>query len=84
MNRLQELQKELTPTLKDYKELDKQQKKVPAIAKTKQTIRFPYHRYADDWVLFTNTNLERVQEWKQIFTEWIINNLNFTLSPEKT
>nr|YP_009364071.1 hypothetical protein [Pediastrum duplex]AQU64404.1 hypothetical protein [Pediastrum duplex] len=84
INKLQNLQKELSTTLKEYKELDKQQKKIPAIAKSRQTIRFTYHRYADDWVLFTNAELSRVQEWKQIFAEWISNNLELTLSPEKT
>lgn len=68
----------------EYKVLDKQQKMLPAYSKSRQTIRYTYHRYADDWVLFTNAELKRVLEWKQLFTEWIQSNLKLELSPEKT
>jgi retron-type reverse transcriptase len=76
-----ELKKE---KLKKYNEIDKEQKKVPAFALSRQTIRFMYCRYADDWVLFTNANLEKVVEWKELFAKWIKENLNLTLSLEKT
>jgi len=67
-----------------WKELDKRQKLYPAFSKKKQTIRFSYIRYADDWVFFTNATLERTLEFKEIFAQWIENNLKLTLSPEKT
>lgn len=79
-----ELQKELQSTIRKYKELDRLQKKVPAFAKSRQTIRYWYTRYADDWVFFTNAELSRVEEWKSMFTEWIKQELHLTVSSEKT
>lgn len=76
--------KRLQETLQKYKEVDKLQKKTPAFAKSRQTIRFWYTRYADDWVFFTNASLEQVTEWKQLFIEWIQENLKLTVSVEKT
>lgn len=70
--------------MKQYKELDKIQKKIPTIAKSTQFIRWSSHRYADDWVLLTNANLEYVQKWKNKFSKWIENNLQLELSEEKT
>lgn len=71
-------------TLKQYKELDKIQKHTPAFAKSRQTIRYWYTRYADDWVFFTNSSLEQVIKWKELFIEWIQENLKLTVSVEKT
>ena len=63
---------------------DKEQKKSPYYAKSRQTIRFSYHRYAADWVFFTNASLERVQEWKELFSKWIFDNLELTVEKDKT
>lgn len=79
-----EQQKMVKEKIKQYKELDKLQKKIPTIAKSRQLIRWSYHRYADDWVLFTNANLEYVQNWKNKFSKWIESNLQLELSEEKT
>lgn len=82
--KLKKLQKDLTVTLKKYKALDKEHKKVTPFAKSRQTIRFTYHRYADDWVFLTNAELNRISDWKEIFAKWISDNLELTLSQEKT
>nr|AXC47308.1 hypothetical reverse transcriptase [Pediastrum duplex] len=84
MDTLKGLQKVLGMALKDYKELDRQQKKLTPIATSRKKIRYTYHRYADDWVIFTNANKERLMEWKQQFAQWIKTELELTLSPEKT
>lgn len=84
MNKLMVMQSRLKDKLKKYKEIDKLQKKVPAFAASRQTIRIFYQRYADDFVFFTNADKERVLEWKTLFTEWIRDNLSLELSPEKT
>lgn len=83
-NEVRIMSKSVKETLIKYRILDKQQKKVPAFAKSRQTIRFWYTRYADDWVFFTNTNLDRVIEWKQLFVNWIQSKLKLTVSLEKT
>jgi hypothetical protein len=67
-----------------FKILDKQQKSIPSKNKSKQKIRFFYIRYADDWVLFTNTTKERTEEFLDIFTEYLTNTLKLTLSTTKT
>lgn len=83
-NKLFEQVQELKETKTNYKILDKQQKKIRAFAKSKQTLRFWYTRYADDWVFLTNADLPRVEEWKELFKEWIDNNLKLSVSEEKT
>lgn len=67
-----------------YMKLDQIQKKFPSKSKLRQTIRFFYVRYADDWVFLTNADLNRTKEFKEMFSQWITDNLKLTLSPEKT
>lgn len=63
---------------------DKIQQSIPSINKSRQTLRFHYTRYADDWIFFTNTTLDTAEELKHIFTTWIFTNLNLELHPTKT
>lgn len=42
-----------------------------------------YVRYADDWVLFTDSK-ERAEKWKYRISEYLQTNLKLTLSEEKT
>lgn len=67
-----------------YVALDRQQKKFPAFSKRRQTIRFHYVRYADDWLFLSNADLSKASYFKEIFTNWISDKLKLTLSPEKT
>lgn len=83
-SKTQEAAQTLKTALIKYRELDKLQKKTPAFARSRQTIRFWYTRYADDWVFFTNASFEQVVKWKQLFVEWILENLKLTVSVEKT
>lgn len=84
LSKLKPVQEDLMLALKKYRELDREQKKIPYVAKSRQTIRFSYQRYADDWVFFTNASLERVQEWKDLFSKWIFDNLELTVEKDKT
>lgn len=81
---LKELTKNIKETIKKYKVLDNEQKKFPAFSKNKQLIRFCYVRYADDWIFLTNATKENVLEWKELFKNWIRDNLLLELSQEKT
>lgn len=78
------LTKQLSKALVEDKKLDKLQKQLPAFAKSRQTIRFVYTRYADNWVLLSNAELSRIIEWKEMFSAWISTNLKLVLSEEKT
>jgi retron-type reverse transcriptase len=78
------LHKEFKIAQKEHFKLDKLQKNITPYAKSRQTIRFHYVRYADDWIFFTNASLERTNQFKEIFTDWITNHLKLTLSPTKT
>ena len=69
---------------KKYNLLDKQQKTLQSINPKRKTIRYTYTRYADDWIFSSNANLERMQEFKQLFSEWIFNNLSLDLNNQKT
>jgi hypothetical protein len=74
----------LSKALVEYRKLNKSQKKIPVFAKSRQTIRYWYTRYADDWVFFTNASIERVNEWKGLFINWISDKLKLNVSVEKT
>lgn len=78
------LAKEVKETKKQYKAIFNDQKKLKSYARSRQTLRFWYTRYADDWVFFTNADIDRVTEWKTLFTEWIQTNLELAVSEEKT
>lgn len=67
-----------------YDEYGVIQKKTPSLAKSRQTIRFSYTRYADYWIFLTNASRERVEEWKAKFADWITDNLKLSLNLDKT
>ena len=52
-----ELHKKFKMAQKEHFKYDKIQKSITPFAKSKQTIRFHYVIYADDWILFTNASL---------------------------
>jgi hypothetical protein len=58
--------------------------KVPSKNYSKNILRIHYVRYADDWVIFTNCNLERCEEIKKQLTTFLDKTLNLTLDPVKT
>lgn len=71
-------------SLKNHISLDKLQKTMTPITVSKQTIRYHYVRYADDWILFTNASQEKTIYFKEIFSDWITQNLKLKLSDSKT
>ncbi len=83
-DKVREYADELKKAKKQYKALFKEQSKLKSYARSKQTIRFWYTRYADDWIFLTNADENRVTEWKKYFTEWISEHLKLTVSEEKT
>jgi len=50
----------------------------------KAWIRMCYIRYADDWILISNTTEEILKEIKELFSTWLERNLDFTLDEKKT
>lgn len=70
--------------IKRYKDLDKKQKITPNLSLGRQTIRYTYIRYADDWILTTNASLEQTTIFKEMFAKWIKENLALDLSETKT
>lgn len=69
---------------KIYKELDKKQKSTERTLPRKKILRFTYTRYADDWILTTNASKSRTEEFKNLFSDWIKENLLLELSESKT
>lgn len=80
----QELRKIFLHKKVEYDKYDSLQKKVPTRKLRKETIRFLYVRYADDWIFLTNASHERVLEFKDEFQKWLESNLKLSLSPTKT
>ena len=67
--------------------MDKLQKKIRAFNQNRQTLRYYYIRYADDWIFISNATLEFAQTLKDLFilfTEWISTNLKLELHTIKT
>jgi retron-type reverse transcriptase len=46
--------------------------------------RFCYVRYADDWIILTNTSLKICQELKETIKKWLFENLKATLCDKTT
>jgi retron-type reverse transcriptase len=69
---------------KQYIHLDKIQKKLQCVNPKRKTIRYIYTRYADDWILSSNCTISRMEEFKDIFTNWLKNNLDLELNKQKT
>jgi len=67
-----------------YNLLDKKQKTLQCINAKRKTIKYTYTRYADDWIFSSNCTIERMQEFKQLFSDWLSNNLFLELSKQKT
>nr|YP_009492282.1 hypothetical protein [Pseudopediastrum sp. CL0201VA]AWI68862.1 hypothetical protein [Pseudopediastrum sp. CL0201VA] len=78
------LSQEIKKTRKIANELEKKQKSLKSRTKSRQTIRFWYTRYADDWLLLSNADYPRMVEWKSLFTKWISEKLQLAVSEEKT
>ncbi|AKO77651.1 hypothetical protein EN12_23750 [Vibrio cholerae] len=47
-------------------------------------VRVKYVRYADDWIVGINGDKQVATEFKRRATKWLADNLDLTLSPEKT
>lgn len=71
-------------TKSKFNQLDKIQKTISSFNKNRQTLRFHYIRYADDWLFLCNGTLDFAKELKLIFTQWIDQNLKLELHPTKT
>lgn len=67
-----------------YKRLGDIQGSMPSRSKSRQTIRWWYTRYADDWIFLTNGSRQFAEEVKSKFADWIRDNLMLTVSVEKT
>ena len=58
--------------------------KIPSIIKDQRAIRIVDTRYADDWVILTNSNLKFATDLKLRITLFLKKTLELELSPEKT
>ena len=67
-----------------YMELDRLQRQQMAIARSRQTLRFYYIRYADDWVFLINSDINYITELRTEFSQWISDKLYLTLNLEKS
>jgi hypothetical protein len=70
--------------LKEYKRIKKIALKTPSKDVARQTIRFNYVRYADDWIFFTNAKKTTSQYLKNKIASYLKYYLGLTLSLEKT
>jgi retron-type reverse transcriptase len=66
------------------KSLAKERLKHPSTLKRKSNIRIIYVRYADNWIILSNCNKKIAIDIKEKIKIWLKENLELTLSPEKT
>lgn len=64
--------------------LIKERIKTPSIRKELRPIRIIYSRYADDWIILTNSKMVFAEYLKEKISDWLKQNLKLELSPEKT
>lgn len=84
--------RELSPTekalinaqIKQKKKILSDRTKTLTYIPEKRPIKILYCRYADDWILLTNSNLKFIKLIKKHITKWLKNNLKLDLSEEKT
>jgi len=70
--------------LKETKEIKKKMLNTPSKNANKQPIRYLYIRYADDWILLTNSSYKITQYLKNKIASYLKYYLGLTLSLEKT
>jgi hypothetical protein len=70
--------------IKDIKRLIKIRMKILSIDTSKRSLRIVYTRYADDWIILTNSNKKFGQELTSQIDKWLKDNLNLSVSKEKT
>jgi retron-type reverse transcriptase len=70
--------------IKKLRENKKLMLKNPNSKASRKTIRFSYSRYADDFILLTNSNFEEIANIKKIITNWLRNTLFLELDEKKT
>lgn len=73
--------KELFKRMRDSK---KAMLKVEAKDKASLLARFTYIRYADDWIILTNTQKKDVQNLKEYCSKWLKEMLHLELDEDKT
>lgn len=71
-------------TLRILKENIRERLKRPSIDVSRRPVSFSYIRYADDWILITNGNRKFCQVIKTEIAKFLLDNLGFELSAEKT
>lgn len=58
--------------------------KIPYINPLEKKIRYYYNRYADDFIILTNSDMDTASLIKQKISTFLMNKLKLTLSEEKT
>jgi hypothetical protein len=70
--------------IKKIRILQHKNRKMPSQDKHRAIQRYTYVRYADDWIILTNTAKSNLEQIKQEIQTWLKTNLDATLSEEKT
>ena len=60
------------------------QRTIPYVSHARTLLRYSYTRYADDWIILTNANIEIATQIKELISIWIKKELKLELSLEKT
>jgi len=65
-------------------EINHRLRKTPSFDKTKTPLRFIYERYADDWILITNAPTHIVLKLREMYKEFLANELGLELAMDKS
>jgi RNA-directed DNA polymerase len=84
-NKLSKKNKDLiSEQIKEKNKLCVQRVKIPSILKNLRPIRIVYNRYADDFIILTNSNLKIANQIKEKIKKFLKMTLDLELSPTKT
>ena len=77
-------QENLLKLRKEMRTIDLLKVKLPSINKSKKAVKILYVRYADDFIILTNSNKKFANEIKEKSEKFLFENFKLKLSPQKT
>lgn len=70
--------------IRRIRQINHKLRSIPSFDKTKTPLRFIYERYADDWILITNAPTHIVERLRQMYKEYLKDELGLELAMDKT
>lgn len=69
---------------KELRKMLTKKRSIEPMAKVKQLLFYSYTRYADDWIILTNADVQTCKKIKEEIAKWTMNEIGLELNQEKT